>query len=95
LLEAASCDILLLVMQPGENHFGSLLECGAALGAGKTIFLVSPHTKPFLRNHPRVRSFATLAEAITAIMARVRGEEARSRAVAELQRTLLEPINAY
>ena len=39
LIEAANCDILLLCMHNGENHFGSLLEAGAALGAGKMVYL--------------------------------------------------------
>jgi hypothetical protein len=31
---------------------------------------------PFLRNHPNVRSFDSLADAVRAIMAAMRGEEA-------------------
>jgi hypothetical protein len=75
--EAAEADITLFVAQDGENHFGALLEVGAALSAGKRVFLVSPHEWPFLRCNPRCRSFETLADAVTAIMAGVAGERAR------------------
>ena len=60
-----------------HRHFGALLEAGAAVGAGKLVFLVSHHPWPFLRHHPRCRSFDTLAAAIVAIMAQVAGERAR------------------
>jgi hypothetical protein len=59
------------------RHFGSLLEAGAALGAGRQVFLVSRHPWPFLRNHPKCRSFESLASAVNAIRARAAGEEAR------------------
>jgi hypothetical protein len=75
--EAASCDVLLLYVENGTQHFGALLEAGAALGAGRQVFLVSPHPWPFLRCHPRCRSFDTLEQAIAAIMAGQRGEKAR------------------
>jgi hypothetical protein len=60
-----------------HRHFGALLEAGAALGAGKHVFLVSHHPWPFLRHHPKCRSFETLADAITAIVAMQAGERAR------------------
>ena len=41
LKEAAECDVLLLFAERREQHFGALLECGAALGAGKWVFLIS------------------------------------------------------
>jgi hypothetical protein len=76
--QAASCDILLLYIDRDDaRHFGALLEAGAALGAGKSVYLVSRHPWPFLRNHPNVRSFDSLSAAITAIMARLAGEQAR------------------
>jgi hypothetical protein len=50
---------------PATCIFGSLLEAGAALGAGKRVYLVSPHDWPFLRHHPRVKSFPDLAAAVT------------------------------
>jgi hypothetical protein len=67
LREAANCDVLLLHAQEGESHFGALLECGAALSAGKTVFLVTPHPWPFLRSHPLVQSFDSLDEALRAL----------------------------
>jgi hypothetical protein len=72
--------VLLLYVQPGENHLGALLECGAALGAGKWVYLVSPHEWPFLRNHPQVRNFATLEAAVAALVAMQVGETARTAA---------------
>jgi hypothetical protein len=65
--QAAVADVTLLYAQAEETQFGSLIECGSALAAGRQIYLVSPHAWPFLRNHPRVRSFETLADAIAAI----------------------------
>jgi hypothetical protein len=68
--QAAAADIALFYAEPQEKHFGALLECGAALSAGKTVYLIAPaaeHEWPFLRNHPRVKSFSTLRGAIDAI----------------------------
>src|SRR5262249_8177003 len=66
--EAADCDVLLLHVQAGKQHFGALLEAAAALTAGKWVYLVCPHTWPFLRHHPRVRSFDTLERAVEALV---------------------------
>jgi hypothetical protein len=77
LQEAAEADILILYCKADERQFGSLLECGAALGAGKRVFLISPFEWSFLRCHPRVRTFKNLEEAITAVMAGAAGELAR------------------
>jgi hypothetical protein len=77
LKEAAECDVLVLYAEEQEQHFGALLESGAALAAGKSVFLISPHPWPFLRNHPRCRSFDNLAEAVRAIVAMQAGERAR------------------
>jgi hypothetical protein len=79
LREAAEADIVLLYVPPDEERrqFGSLLECGSALGAGKWVYLVSPHPWPFLRNHPHCRSFDTLADAISALVAQRDGERLR------------------
>jgi hypothetical protein len=60
-----------------ERRFGALLEAGAALANGKRIFLVAPYPWPFLRHHPRCRSFDTLSAAVEAIMAAVNGERSR------------------
>jgi hypothetical protein len=80
LREAAECDVLVLYAEEPEQHFGALLECGSALGAGKWVFLVSPHPWPFLRNHPRCRSFENLAEAVRAVCSMRDGERARDEA---------------
>jgi hypothetical protein len=82
LREAAQSDIVLLYVPPDEERrqFGSLLEAGAALGAGRWVYLVSPHPWPFLRNNPRVRSFDTLAAAVEAIVAQQNGERLRRAA---------------
>lgn len=69
LREAAAADVLLLYAQEDERQFGCLLECGAALASGRTVYLVSPHPWPFLRNHPRVVSFDRLDQAVAAIAA--------------------------
>jgi hypothetical protein len=81
--QAAAADILLLyVDREDARHFGSLIEAGAALGAGKQVFVVAPHPWPFLRNHSQCRSFKTLADAVTAVVSAVAGERERRRAVA-------------
>jgi hypothetical protein len=42
--QAAAADIVLLYVDREDvRHFGSLLEAGAALGAGKWVYLVAPH----------------------------------------------------
>jgi hypothetical protein len=75
--DATAADVLLLFAKEDERQFGALLECGAALGAGKQVYVVSPHPWPFLRNNPRVRSFATLADAVAAIKGAETGERLR------------------
>jgi hypothetical protein len=79
LQEASEANIVLLYCQEDDApQFGSIMEAASALSHGKWCYLVSPHPWPFLRNHPRCRSFKTLAEAVTALMARAAGERARS-----------------
>jgi hypothetical protein len=78
--DAVAGDVLLLYCKADENQFGALLEAGAALGAGKWVYLVAPFPWPFLRHHPRVRSFDTLADAIAAICAAEAGERLRHAA---------------
>jgi hypothetical protein len=58
-----------------ERQMGALIEVGAALGAGKRVYLVSPHDWSW-KHHPHVRVFDTLAAAVTAIMAGAAGEGA-------------------
>jgi hypothetical protein len=82
LREAGESDIVLLYVPPDceRNQFGGLLEAGACLGRGGWCYLVSRHRWPFLRCHPRCRSFDTLAEAVTALMAQESGERLRVEA---------------
>jgi hypothetical protein len=61
------------------RQFRALLEAGACLGNGGQLYLVSPHDWPFLRHHPRCRSFKTLADALAAILAAMEGERARQQ----------------
>jgi hypothetical protein len=70
LREAMECDVLLLYAQEEERQNGALLECGAALAAGRQVYLVSPYPWAFLRNHPRVKSFDTLDAAVADLLAR-------------------------
>lgn len=66
--EAAAADIVLFYAAEGEIQCGSLVEVGAALAHGKRIFVVSPYEWT-VSNHPRCRVFATLADAVAALMA--------------------------
>jgi hypothetical protein len=62
--EAVDADAVLMFAQAGENQ------------NGKQVFLVSPHDWSWA-HHPRVRRFATLADAITAIQAAAMGAKLR------------------
>jgi hypothetical protein len=64
--EAAAADILILYAAQDESQMGALVECGAALGAGKQVFLVTPHDWS-IEHHPRVKRFPTLEAAVQAI----------------------------
>ena len=66
--EAAEADIVLMFACAEERQNGALLEVGSALGAGKRVYIVSPHSWSW-KHHPRVRVFDTLEAAITAIVA--------------------------
>jgi hypothetical protein len=46
-----------------ERQCGALLECGAALAAGKRVFVVSPYQWTFA-NHERCRRFDSLEAAV-------------------------------
>jgi hypothetical protein len=61
--EAAEADITLMFACAEERQNGALLEVGAALGAGKRVYLVSPHDWSW-KHHPRFRVFATLEAAV-------------------------------
>ena len=65
--EAAAADVVLMFARADENQNGALIEVGAALAAGKRVFLVSPHDWSW-RHLPHVRRFETLADAIAAIV---------------------------
>jgi hypothetical protein len=64
--ETSAADVCLFVSQRGETACGALLEAGAALAAGKQVFVVSPDEWTFA-NHPNVQRFATLEQAIGAV----------------------------
>jgi hypothetical protein len=66
--EASTADICLFVCNEGETACGALLEAGAALAAGKQVFVVSHYWFSFFE-HPRCRRFDSLADAIAAITA--------------------------
>ena len=71
--EAAAADVVLLYARKDKHQMGTLLEAGAALGAGKQVWCVSPHRWSF-RHHPLVRNFTSLEDAVTAAMAAKAGE---------------------
>jgi hypothetical protein len=66
--EASAANVTLMFAQEGERQMGALVEAGACLGAGKTLYLVSPHDWSF-RHHPRVRCFGSLEQAVAAVVA--------------------------
>jgi hypothetical protein len=51
---------------------GAILEIGSALGAGKTVYLVTEHEWGW-QYPPRVRRFVSLEHAITSILAAMEG----------------------
>jgi hypothetical protein len=61
--EAAAADIVLFYAKADEYQMGALIEAGAALGAGKQVWCISPHRWSF-RHHPRCRNFESLDQAI-------------------------------
>jgi hypothetical protein len=64
-----------------ECQCGALIELGAALAAGKHVFLVGPYDWT-IAHHPRCRTFPSLEAAIAAIVAMQAGERERLRRVA-------------
>jgi hypothetical protein len=73
---ACSADVLLFYSAEGETACGQLIEAGAALGAGKQVWIVS-HYDWTIAHHPRCRVFPSLADAVAAIVAATAGERAR------------------
>ena len=63
-----TADITLMFAQEGERQMGALVEAGACFGAGKRLYLVTPHAWSF-QHHPRVRNFKTIEQAVAAIAA--------------------------
>lgn len=61
--EATTCAAMIVYVEPGEVHKGSLVEVGAALHAGVPVFWVGPEYSTAPR-HRNVRRVATLDEAI-------------------------------
>jgi hypothetical protein len=53
-------------MQEVEQACGGLIEAGAALAAGKQVFIVSPYAWSF-SHHPRARMFGSSKAAIGSI----------------------------
>ena len=64
--QAAACDILLLHAMDGEVQKGALIELGAALAAGRRVFVVTPYDWNWC-HHSQVQRFDTLAQAIEAL----------------------------
>jgi hypothetical protein len=82
LSSAASAQICLLYLQRNTVAFGGLLECGATLGRpdGWAYVVSDDGVPPFLANHPRVRVFPKLSDAIRAICAQRDASQARAAA---------------
>ena len=66
--EASAADVVLCFAQEGENQNGALIEVGAALARGRSVFLIAPYAWSWA-HHPQVRRFDTLAAAVEAIAA--------------------------
>jgi len=66
---------LLFVNGEDGQACGALIEVGAALAAGRQVFVVSPDMT--FSYHPNCRNFSTLAVAIVAIVATQASEAAR------------------
>jgi hypothetical protein len=77
--QARDCDILLAYCGPEENQNGAFIEIGSALGAGKTVYLVTEHNWTW-EHHPNVRRFVSLEHAVAAILAAMEGEHAKALA---------------
>ncbi|MCK5611297.1 hypothetical protein KAR91_56025 [Candidatus Pacearchaeota archaeon] len=65
--EAAEADFTVLFCERGENHKGSLIEIGAALGAGKGVRLVGACSsmRHIFHHHPNWREFSSIEGALT------------------------------
>jgi hypothetical protein len=74
--EASEADVVLVYARSDERQNGSLVEMGAGLAGGAMIYLVTDNDWS-TKHHPRVRSFNTLAEAVSAIVAADAGAKLR------------------
>lgn len=63
--EAAAAIATIVYVETGEVLKGALVEAGAALAAGRMVFVVGPCAMTFL-NHPRVQKSFSVADAIEA-----------------------------
>jgi hypothetical protein len=66
--EARDCDVLLLHAMPDETQKGGLIELGAALAAGKKVFIVAPSFDWSWKHHANVAVFDTLDDALKALL---------------------------
>ncbi len=62
--EAASARVLIAYNEPGESPKGSLVEVGAALGAGNPVLWVGPSEGQTVVEHPLVTLCSSLEEAL-------------------------------
>ena len=76
IFEAAGADVTLFVNNEGETACGALIEVGAALAAGRQVFIVSNHWWS-VSHHPRCRVFPSVEAAIAALIAMQEGERAK------------------
>ena len=74
--EASAADVCLFLDLPGENQCGALVELGCALAMSRRVYLVSENWWS-IQNHPSVRKFRALEDAVSAIMAACAGEASR------------------
>jgi hypothetical protein len=81
--EASSADVVLVFAQNGENHHGALIELGAALARGVTVFLVADFPWS-IRHHPKVRCFRSLEGAVECLINMAAGERARAEVLNQL-----------
>jgi hypothetical protein len=75
--QSGSAQIVLFVWEPGA--FGGVMEAAACLQSDGECWLVADEELPFLRHHPRCRSFKTIADAVTALVAQQNGHALREK----------------
>jgi hypothetical protein len=85
LAESALADITIFFAPEGANQCGSLVELGSALQAGREIWIVSDYWWSISHYH-KCRVFKTIEACISAVSARMKGEEAARDALTRLHR---------